>query len=45
MRLPPLPPAAMMPEQRALHDDMAPVVAEHLKGPCCMDPLQVFSIT
>lgn len=32
MRLPPLPPTAMTPSQRALHDAMAPVIAEHLKG-------------
>ena len=32
MRLPPLPPTAMTPGQRALHDAMAPVIAEHLKG-------------
>lgn len=32
MRLPPLPPAAMTKDQRALHDAMAPVIAEHLKG-------------
>ena len=32
MRLPPLPPAAMAPGVRALHDDMAAVVAEHLRG-------------
>lgn len=32
MRLPPLPPAAMTAPQRTLHDAMAPVVAEHLKG-------------
>ncbi len=32
MRLPPLPPEAMRPEQRALHEAMAPVIAEHLKG-------------
>ena len=32
MRLPPLAPSAMTPEQRKLHKAMAPVVAEHLKG-------------
>ena len=32
MRLPPLPPADMPPDARALHDEIAPVVAEHLKG-------------
>lgn len=32
MRLSPLPPETMTSEQRALHDDMAPVIAEHLKG-------------
>src|ERR1700709_689381 len=32
MRLSPLPPEKMTPEQRALHDDMAPVIAGHLKG-------------
>ena len=32
MRLPPLPPANMTPDQRALHDDVAPMVAERLKG-------------
>ena len=32
MRLPPLPPSSMAPDQRALHDAMAPVVAEHLRG-------------
>ncbi len=32
MRLPPLPPAAMTSDQRALHNVMAPVIAEHLKG-------------
>lgn len=32
MRLPPLPPAAMTSDQRALHEAMAPVIAEHLKG-------------
>ena len=32
MRLPPLPPEDLAPPVRALHDDMAPVIAEHLKG-------------
>ena len=32
MRLSPLPPEKMTPEQLTLHDDMAPVIAEHLKG-------------
>lgn len=32
MRLPPLPPTAMNQDQKALHDAMAPVIAEHLKG-------------
>lgn len=32
MRTPPLPPAALDPKRRALHDDMAAVVAKHLKG-------------
>ena len=32
MRLPPLAPGAMNSDQRALHEAMAPVIAEHLKG-------------
>ncbi len=32
MRLSPLPPDAMPPEIRALHDEMAPVIAAHLTG-------------
>ena len=32
MRLPPLAPSTMTPGQRALHEAMAPVIAEHLKG-------------
>lgn len=32
MRMSPLSPAGMTSEQRALHDAMAPVIAEHLKG-------------
>ena len=32
MRLPPLAPSAMTSDQRALHETMAPVIAEHLKG-------------
>lgn len=32
MRLPPLPPNDMSPPTWALHDDIAPVIAEHLKG-------------
>ena len=32
MRAPPMPPADMSPDLRALHDDMAEIVAKHLKG-------------
>ena len=32
MRTPPMPPIALDPKRRALHDDMAAVVAKHLKG-------------
>ncbi len=32
MRLPPLPPTDMAPDVGALHNDMAAVIAEHLKG-------------
>lgn len=32
MRLSPLPPDAMTPPIRAFHDEMAPVIAEHLQG-------------
>lgn len=32
MRLPPLPPDQMTPPVRALHDDMVPVISNHLKG-------------
>ena len=32
MRIAPIPPADMTPEQRELHEDMAPLIAEKLKG-------------
>ena len=32
MRLLPLPPAGLSPDQRAFHDDMAAQIAQHLKG-------------